>query len=65
MSAHSHVTQDSHSLVYQTRQRLGCIANMAAGNNGKIENLTGEQLYFLLSSLGEDLDAALAKMEAE
>ncbi|HDY7949607.1 TPA: hypothetical protein RQK75_002254 [Vibrio vulnificus] len=65
MSATSHITKDPHSLVYATRQSLGCLANMAAGNDGKIENLTGEQLYFLLSSLGEDLDVALAKMEAE
>ncbi|WP_199464898.1 hypothetical protein [Vibrio sp. bablab_jr001] len=64
MSAQTHSTKDSHSLVYEARQMVGGLSAMAGAGEGTVETLTAEQLFFLFQALGEKLDAALISMEA-
>ncbi|WP_158117210.1 hypothetical protein [Vibrio cincinnatiensis] len=63
MSAQTHPSKDSHSLVYEARQMVGGLSAMTGAGEGVIETLTAEQLFFLFQALGEKLDAALVSLE--
>ena len=63
MSAHTHSEKTPYTLVLEARQMSQGLASLAIATQGRFDELTGEQLYFLLSSLGDKLDSALAVLE--
>lgn len=56
---------DSHTLVLEAREMVGGLAAMAGATEGTIDTLTADQLYYLFAAVGEKLDTALLKLEAE
>lgn len=63
MSAQHHFEKNLYTLIVEARQISGGIAALASEAEGHFENLTGDQLYFLLSSLSDKLDDALEEIE--
>ena len=65
MSAQYHLKTDPHTLLVQAREMCAGIASLASEAEGQFEQLTGDQLYFLLSSLNDKLGDVLEEMERE
>lgn len=60
-SAFQAINKDPHTLVLEAREMIGGLA----ATSGPVETLTAEQLFYLFTSIGDKLDIALLKMEAE
>ena len=65
MSAHTHSEKTSYTLVLESRQMSQGLASLAIATQGRFDEFTGEQLYFLLSSLGDKLDSAFAAVKLD
>lgn len=63
MSAENQSRKDPHTIIVEARQICGGIAALASEAEGRFETLTGDQLYFLLSTLSDKLDDALEELE--
>ncbi|NOI68231.1 hypothetical protein [Vibrio sp. 99-8-1] len=63
MSVQIYSEKDPYTLIVEARQMCGGIAALASEAEGCLENLTGDQLYYLLSSLNDKLDDALEEIE--
>ncbi|WCE31043.1 hypothetical protein [Vibrio sp. SCSIO 43137] len=63
MSTQHQSRKDPHTIIVEARQICGGIASLASEAEGCFETLTGDQLYFLLSSLSDKLDDALEELE--
>lgn len=57
--------KDAHTLIVEAREMLAGLSALAGNIDGKVETLTGEQLFFLFLAITERLNAALSVLEAE
>lgn len=64
-SAFQAINKDPHTLVLEAREMIGGLAAISGASSGSVETLTAEQLFYLFASIGDKLDIALLKMEAE